>query len=665
MTNLIGQSLGRYHIVEQLGEGGMAVVYKAFDTRLERDVAIKIIRRGAFPPDQLDQILKRFEREAKSLGRLSHPNIVKVYDYGEYKGAPYLVLEYLPSGTLKSKLQDLASRTMPWQEAIRILLPIARALQFAHDHGIIHRDIKPSNILITLSGEPMLSDFGIAKILDNSDLSTLTSSGAAIGTPEYMAPEQWSGIVSPRSDMYSLGVVLYEMVTGRKPYTADTPAAILLKQATEPLPLPSKWNASLPQELEVALLKALEAKPEDRYSTMGEIVAELEKLLKGQSEKTSLAAAPARKDASQSREGSSTPVEKVSEPLPPTALAPDSTPQPPLKTTRKRKLQLWIIGLGVLVVVICLAAVVAIFGKDIKAALGITHTPTGTWTPTNTSMPEYTPTPSLPTFTPTFQIITRIRPQDGMVMVQVPEGEFNMGLGTDQNLAICLQYRTNCSPDLFMDEAPAHAVILDAYWLDQTEVTNGMYAQCVKAGICQVPNSPTSVTRKSYFNNSEYADYPVLSVDWYDARTYCKWAGARLPTEAEWEKAARGTNAFLFPWGNNDPTCILANYWPVDGGRSCVGDTSRVGSYPAGQSPYGAYDLAGNVAEWVNDGYDPNYYNSSPYLNPQGPDSSDFRVLRGGAWNFGENDITTVSRVKYNPISTFDPVGFRCASSTP
>jgi serine/threonine protein kinase len=275
VTNLIGQSLGRYHILEQLGEGGMATVYKAYDTHLERDVAVKIIRREAFPPEQLDRILKRFEREAKALAKLSHPNIVGVIDYGDFEGSPYLVMEFLPSGTLKQHL----GKPIPWQEAARLLLPVARALQFAHGRGIVHRDIKPSNILITESGEPMLADFGVAKILESGEAATLTGTGIGVGTPEYMAPEQWRGNVSVQSDIYSLGIVFYEMITGRKPYAADTPAAVLLKQATEPLPRPSKFMPGLPDAVEKFLLKALAKKPEDRFSDIADFRETLETLI--------------------------------------------------------------------------------------------------------------------------------------------------------------------------------------------------------------------------------------------------------------------------------------------------------------------------------------------------------------------------------------------------
>ncbi len=277
MSSLIGQSLGRYQVLEQLGEGGMATVYKAFDTTLERFVAIKVIRTDQFAPAMLAEIMKRFEREAKALAHLSHPNIVHVHDYGEFEGAPYLVMEYLPSGTLKE-----SDVPMPWQQALHILLPIAHALAYAHEHNIIHRDLKPANILLTEKGLPMLSDFGIAKILETNKPDTLTGAGMTIGTPEYMAPEQWNGESSPQSDIYSLGIVLYELVTGRKPYEADTPMAVMLKQVNDPLPSPRQFVPVLPEGLEAVLLKALERQLENRYRTMSDFAAALEQLTAGQ-----------------------------------------------------------------------------------------------------------------------------------------------------------------------------------------------------------------------------------------------------------------------------------------------------------------------------------------------------------------------------------------------
>jgi len=276
MSNLIGHSLGRYHILEQLGEGGMATVYKAYDTRLETDVAVKVIRTESLPQNAVERSLKRFEREAKALARLTHPNIVKVTDYGEYENHPYLVMPFLPGGTLKEKLNG---KRMTWQEAVRLLIPIARALDFAHRQGMIHRDVKPSNILITADGEPMLTDFGIAKILDAQETMDLTATSALIGTPEYMAPEQATvKAADHRSDIYALGIVLYEMVTGRKPYTADTPLAVTIMHARDPLPRPRTFVSDLPQVVESTLLKALAKKPEDRYQSMGEFAIALENL---------------------------------------------------------------------------------------------------------------------------------------------------------------------------------------------------------------------------------------------------------------------------------------------------------------------------------------------------------------------------------------------------
>ncbi|MCJ7624726.1 MAG: protein kinase [Anaerolineaceae bacterium] len=274
MNDLVGKSIDRYHFVEKLGKGGMATVYKAFDTRLERDVAIKIINARN---QDTEVFLKRFDREAKALARLSHPNIVRVHDYGEHEGKPYLVMEYLPGGTLKDKM----GRPMDYKEAVRLLIPISEALHFAHRTNIIHRDIKPANILITASGNPMLSDFGIAKVLEADPSSTgLTGEGVGIGTPEYMSPEQGQGLkVDLRTDIYSLGIVLYELITGKKPFSADTPMAVVIKHMSEPLPRPIDYVPDLPEAVEQVIFKALSKEPENRYHDMDAFTKALRRLL--------------------------------------------------------------------------------------------------------------------------------------------------------------------------------------------------------------------------------------------------------------------------------------------------------------------------------------------------------------------------------------------------
>ena len=253
----------------------MATVYRALDTHLECSVAVKVIRHDAFSKEVLDQVLKRFEREAEPLAMLTHPNIVNVIDYGEFEGAPYLVMPFIPSATLKERLGS----PMPYQQAARMLAPIARALDYAHSKGVLHRDVKPSNILITESDEPVLTDFGIAKILGIEAGQTLTGAGIGIGTPEYMSPEQGLGeAVDKRTDIYALGVVFYELITGRKPYTADTPMAVIFKHISNPLPRPKDYIPDIPQEVEHIIVKAMAKKPEDRYTDMAVFARALEKL---------------------------------------------------------------------------------------------------------------------------------------------------------------------------------------------------------------------------------------------------------------------------------------------------------------------------------------------------------------------------------------------------
>lgn len=264
MQNFVGNQIDRYHILEQLGIGGMAVVYKAYDTRLEREVAVKVIRTEAIPPEQYARLQKRFEREAKAMAGFSHPNIVPVYDYGEVNGSPFLVMQYIAGGTLKDRI----TKPIPYAQALSWLTPIADALSYAHQQEVVHRDVKPSNILFDKSStRPILTDFGIAKILENTE-SSLTSTGLGVGTPEYMAPEQWQGEATKASDQYALGVVLYELLTGQKPYTAETPVAIALKQMSEPLRRPGEFVSGIPASVERLLFKTLARNPLDRYESM-------------------------------------------------------------------------------------------------------------------------------------------------------------------------------------------------------------------------------------------------------------------------------------------------------------------------------------------------------------------------------------------------------------
>ena len=274
---------------------------------------------------------------------------------------------------------------------------------------------------------------------------------------------------------------------------------------------------------------------------------------------------------------------------------------------------------------------------------------------TFTSQPGKTNTPEAifilpaPTLTPGVGS-TIVAEKDSMTLVYVPAGKFNMGSDHDDS-----------------DEKPVHTVTLDAFWIDQTEVTNAMYAKCVEAGVCKEPISKTSNTRASYYSNSEFDNYPVIYVDWNMAKTYCEWVGRRLPTEAEWEKAARGESAFVYPWGNDfdgtkvnfcDKNCPLdeADKSSDDG----FAETAPVGSYPNGASPYGALDMAGNVWEWVNDWYDV-YPGGDP--NASSDFGQNFRVQRGGTFYNDAGNVRSATRWASVPTFSENIVGFRCAVS--
>jgi len=276
MNDVFGKKLGQYILLEQLGEGGMAKVYNALDSRVDRNVAIKVI----LPSKRTSSVfLQSFEREAKVLAKLTHTNIVKVLNYGVENGQPYLVMEYVPGGTLKEAM----NQKLPWQTAAAILTPIAKALDYVHQQQVVHRDVKPSNILLQEDLTPMLSDFGILQLLESKDEKIDSAIGTGLGTPEYMPPEQSMGRdVDFRADIYSLGLVFYEMITGQKPYTADSPMAMVIKHVTDQLPLPTSIDKNIPKFVERAILRAVQKDPNKRYMNMGQFAHVLELIALGE-----------------------------------------------------------------------------------------------------------------------------------------------------------------------------------------------------------------------------------------------------------------------------------------------------------------------------------------------------------------------------------------------
>jgi serine/threonine protein kinase len=264
-----GASLGPYRIIEPLGRGGMASVYKAYEAALDRYVAVKVL-----PPEFLHDptFAERFRREAKVVARLEHPNIIPIFAFDIAEGIPWMAMRFIAGGTVSALLRGTPGR-LPRERVIAILRGVADALDYAHGKGVIHRDVKPHNVLIDEAGRVYLVDFGVAKMVESS--SGLTATGMISGTPQYMAPEQITALtVDHRADIYSLGIVAYELLTGRVPFSADTPIAVLMKHVSDPIPLPSPDE--VPEPMVRALLKCTAKKPEDRWPTTGAFVDALE-----------------------------------------------------------------------------------------------------------------------------------------------------------------------------------------------------------------------------------------------------------------------------------------------------------------------------------------------------------------------------------------------------
>jgi len=540
-------------------------------------------------------------------------------------------MPFIPSGTLKDQL----GKPIPFREAARTLAPLARALAYAHGEDIIHRDVKPPNILITQSGHPVLTDFGVAKLLEEVDGNTLTGTGMGLGTPEYMAPEQWQGKADARSDQYALGVIFYEMVTGQKPFTADTPIAIMLKQLNEPLPNLRQFSADLPEEVEFSVLKMMAKDPENRYPDMNAVATMLEKLANQQlpiPEHTGYFEEDPDEEDEQTRYDRTSNIERISEIWPEKELGnvepdvfsddtidqvdmgeenPDSEkkrPVDPQSIENSYKVQKSIakrVGKWMLIVVLIFAfgrmylelagilkpiitnqnpKTASVLTENDQVVLLETSIPITTAQTTKTPKNTQTQTQMF-TSPPTNQIGSlMVSEKDGMELIYIPEGNFILG-------------------DEEINENPYRNKNLNAFWIDRTEITNQQYYKCYDSGVCSRPKDIERFSGSGY-NTTEYEikssytffehqkNLPVWNVDFEQAEIYCNWAGRRLPTDEEWEKAARGENGNFFVWGNDDNKSIF----------STTSYLREVGHFDLDTSYFDVKDLQLNVREWTAEG---------------------------------------------------------------
>jgi len=534
MTLPIGSTLeNRYRIEKKLGEGGFGAVYQAVDSRLNVQCAVKESLHVT------EEATRQFKREAEMLAKLRHSNLVRVTDYFIIPDqGQYLVMDYVDGIDLHTALTNYG-KALPFADTMRWTLQICDALIYIHSQNppIIHRDIKPANIRVTPQNNAVLVDFGLAKAFE---ANAKTSTGARGLTPIFASPEQYGmGGTDAQSDIYSLGVTLYCMLTNRVP--ADS-VDIMVGNA-EPPPPAKAINKDIPDFVSDALQRAMQIRRTDRYKSVSDFQ---------------------------------------------NAFSAEQKPFAQVKAVAPPAIQ------------------VSNFANN------------------------------------------KLTLSNGMEFMRVPAGKFIMG-----------------SNDVRDNEKPQHTVELSEYLIGKYPVTNLEYQAFVRDAKYKAPEDWKNDPFPAYKGN-----HPVVYVSWNDASAFCKWLSEktgeqyRLPTEAEWEKAARGTDGRVYPWGDDfDPkkaNTKNTNASEINDGTTSVGKFS-----PQGDSPYGCADMAGNVFEWCNDWFSDTYYQSTSSSNPLGPNSGAYRVLRGGSCGSSVLNVRSAYRVWVVPSYSGYFIGFRCARSLP
>lgn len=540
--------IGRYELIEYLG-GGMAQVYRARDTMLPRTVAVKILSEEG---NRDSEVRSRFLVEAQMSSTIVHDNIVRFYDYGEHEGRPFIVMEFLTGQSLKNAITE--AKTGDLVNQISTALQVAHALEYIHAQQMIHRDIKPDNVCIDPGGRARLIDFGIAKFLGESR----TRTGMAMGSPQYMAPEQVTGQpLTPATDVYAFGLLCYELFSGTKAITRDTIESVFYAILNQPLDMEPLIKKNVPAGLQELIRRCTAKNPADRIQNFDLICRELEGYLSGPTQ-------------------------------------PNTTkPAPRIVLPQGRALKPAWLGIAAAVLLACSGLAYKVF-----------HTP---------SIPKEFDTPS-------------------GKMILVPEGTFLAG-------------------------ADKHPVSVPAFYLDRTEVSNRVYAQFLHA----TGHPPPDRFRE------DRPDEPVVNVTHFDAQAFAKWAGKRLPTDTEWERAARSVDGRLYPWGNDpDPRKANVNNNP---NLPRPGTVQSVYAFSNYASPDGILNLCGNVWEWTATleqpddemliGVRAHFHDLKPPLSRTEP----WYAMRGGAFDIDLSPDILVDRSVMAARLHHDNIGFRCAKT--
>ncbi|MBI3272048.1 MAG: SUMF1/EgtB/PvdO family nonheme iron enzyme [Planctomycetes bacterium] len=570
--SLVGRAIGGDYRVDRLvGSGGMGDVFLGTQLSKRRPVALKFLRPHGPDPAQS---LQRFLREALAAAKLSHPNVVEVYALGQEEDRHFIAMEYVEGESLEGRLAREGRLRLP--ESLRLVAELAGALGAAHDRGIVHRDVKPANVFLDRAGRAKLGDFGLARDLQAGSLAVPSQ---ILGTPEYMSPERCLSAraheVDGRSDLYSLGVLLFRLATGRLPYPEATdPLQAMYANVQEEIPSILEVDPELPPALDALVRRLLAKEPKDRPASAREVAAALESLRGG--------LAPARAAVlPQAPEAPAAPAPAGA------ACAQTGAPEPRLAPRGKNA-----------------------GGFD--------------------------------------EFLDR---KTGLVFVLLQPGAFNMG---------SLEGEEGREPD----ERRHRVRLTHPLLLGKHPVTNAQFRRF----------RPEHSSGAFQGHSLDGEDQPVVNLSWDEADAYCRWAGMRLPTEAEWEYGARGGDERTFPWGNGwPPPAGAGNFADASFRRAFPGEASLEGyedrhvvAAPVGRfqaNPFGLHDIAGNVCEWCADVY--GEYPMAPLaLDPGGPVSGAERVVRGCSWKDKDRTLLRVAgRSRVHHGSRLDCLGFRAAAT--
>ena len=690
---LVGTTIASKYAIESIvGQGGFATVFRAQHVLWKRPVAVKVFTAlGAVAEEQRQQLLDDFIQEGALLADLSEKStaIVQARDIGMLvtqagESVPYMVLEWLDGKPLEDVLAKEHAESAPLrslEQAVRLLDPIAEALALAHKKGIAHRDVKPANIFVLAEDAGVkLLDFGIAKVVQDVQKMGFGKTAGHITsfTPLYGAPEQFNrvhGSTGPWTDVFALALVVAEVISGKEPMSGDHLMQLAVASADPTTrPTPRTLGVQISDEVEAIFLKAVAVKPGDRYANCADFWNALRTKVVGDrlssigSDRMSIVGAPSPSSHTLLDEGAAQKaserheIEARSAATGPSASAATALP-PPSSKSRAPLVAALVVGA---------LAVTGVAAFALRGGAG--HATGGT-----PSASALQPVAAVTSGSASSAVPPKACPPG---MITIPGGEFFMG---------------SQEKDALDTEKPPHRVKLMPYCMDELEETVAQYKECSDRGMCRRAGKENvwpginEAQKKIYDPLCNIADpegkakHPINCIDWDQAREACDSRGARLPTEAEWEFAARGPDGRIYPWGDEPPNATLLNAC----GKECVAwqkkhrdpdntpalmydeddgfvNTAPVGSFPKGKSRYGLQDVVGNVWEWVADyyaDYDPATA-SSTVTEPRGPATGSDRVIRGGAWNGAQPAWVRPSfRFHVAPTARSYGFGFRCAKS--